>query len=396
MSRTIQHTLTMLCNHISWFGLLCHTLSKPLVRHGNRALTGNSSFLPVFVFCLLFFVIPDSVCLAKSPYINKVYEYHPAPGQFVNVLPEYEKGDDANMMRLKAEESIADNNQVMITLGGWGGYVVFGFDHMIQNIKGEYDFIVLGNAFYASSNPNPDAGKGGSCEPGVVQVSYDANGNGKPDDEWFEIAGSEYGNKSTYLDYQLTYYRPAADHVPTPDKEHKDLIDTTYIAWKDNKGHKGYMNQLSYHTQPYFPQWLSEDELTFSGIRLPDNYKDESGEGTYYVLYAYPFGYADNHPNNTEEAKLKIDWAVNAKGQPANLPGIHFVKVYTGVHQQCGWLGETSTEVLGATDLHPDAPEQGFDPIVNCKSSIRKVLIGSHLYILHGTEVYSFIGTKIE
>ena len=40
------------------------------------------------------------------------------------------------------------------------------------------------------------------------------------------------------------------------------------------------------------------------------------------------------------------------EGDPVQLPGIHFVKVYTGVNQYCGWLGETSTEVMGAEDLH--------------------------------------------
>ena len=49
---------------------------------------------------------------------------------------------------------------------------------------------------------------------------------------------------------------------------------------------------------------------------------------------------------------MKIDWAVKADGTAAELQGIHFVKVYTGVHQQCGWIGETSTEITGAEDLH--------------------------------------------
>ncbi|MES1923608.1 hypothetical protein MHBO_005212 [Bonamia ostreae] len=49
---------------------------------------------------------------------------------------------------------------------------------------------------------------------------------------------------------------------------------------------------------------------------------------------------------------MKIDWAVDSNGNPVELTGVDFVKVYTGQNQQCGWLGETSTEVLGITDLH--------------------------------------------
>ena len=37
---------------------------------------------------------------------------------------------------------------------------------------------------------------------------------------------------------------------------------------------------------------------------------------------------------------------------PVHLPGVDFIRVYTGVNQQCGWLGETSTELSRAEDLH--------------------------------------------
>ncbi len=374
-----------------WFHSSCLLTTKPHVRHGNRALTRNHSFLLFFVFCFLFLVHPDSVCLANSPYIYKVYEYCPAPGQFVNELPKYENGDDANMMRLKAEEAIADNNQGMITLGGWGGYVVFGFDHMIENNPESKDFVVLGNAFYSNSNTSQNSRNGGSCEPGIICVSYDENGNGKPDDSWYEIAGSEYNN--SIHDYQLTYYSPNPNHIATPDLNNKAIIDTTYIAWQDNKNQKGYMNQIAYHTQPYFPQWIADNSLTFNGTKLNDNFIDESGNGSYYVLYAYDYGYADNHPNNSEEAQIDIDWAVDETGNPANLPGIHFVKVYTGVHQQCGWIGETSTEVTGAIDLHLITDLQSAKtPMKTPEKSFKN----GHVYIMHNNHIYTIYGTQIQ
>ena len=314
-------------------------------------------------FCTLSLTLCGAMAAAQtSPYINKVYEYRPAPGQFVNVLPEYEEGDDANDMRLKAEDCIANHEQTLISLGGWGGYVVFGFDHMVPNVKGEYDLKILGNAFYASANPNPDTERGGSAEPGIVMVSYDANHNGKPDDEWYELAGSEHGNPLTRRNYECTYYRTEPDHVATPDNEYRYLTDTTYIRWIDNCGASGYMAQNSYHRQDYYPRWISDNSLTFSGTRLRDNGRDESGNGQYFVLYCFDWGYADNQPNfHTADAKeddnrhvseFKIDWAVDKEGKPVELPGINFVKVYTGVHQQNGWLGEASTEIMDAWDLH--------------------------------------------
>ncbi len=35
----------------------------------------------------------------------------------------------------------------MISLGSYGGYVIFGFDHTVINVQGQKDFRVLGNAF---------------------------------------------------------------------------------------------------------------------------------------------------------------------------------------------------------------------------------------------------------
>ncbi|MDL2255331.1 DUF4465 domain-containing protein [Parabacteroides sp. OttesenSCG-928-K15] len=290
---------------------------------------------------------------SQSPYIYKVYEYMPAPGQFVNELPAYELGDTKNDMRLKAEECLADNEQILVSLGGYGGYIVFGFDHLVKNVPGEYDFKIEANAFYANANPNPETQReGGSAEPGIVMVSYDANGNGKPDDAWYELAGSEYSKAETIKNYRITYFKPDAEKVPTPDKKYPYLSDTTYIRWESNQGDYGYVSHNTFHSQSYYPLWIDADELVFEGTKLADNYIDESGTGSYYVQYAYDWGYVDNHPNSDERSCFNIEWAVDAEGNPVDLPGIHFVKVYTGVNQSCGWLGETSTEILGAQDLH--------------------------------------------
>ena len=87
-----------------------------------------------------------------SPYISRVYEYCPAPGQFVNEMPRYEEGDTYADILRKAEESISGTNDIMITLGGYGGYVTFGFDHTVMNVAGENDFRIWGNSFYELTN----------------------------------------------------------------------------------------------------------------------------------------------------------------------------------------------------------------------------------------------------
>ena len=301
----------------------------------------------------LFKVVVWNESVAYSRYITDVYEYRPAPGQFVNLMPEYKEGDTEEDMCKKVQECIADKNDVLISLGGYGGYVTFGFDHTVVNVTGEMDFKILGNSFYAAANPNPNAPEsGGSAEPGIVMVSIDKNGNGKPDDEWYELAGSEYYKPQTKHGYSVTYYRTPADHIATP-KPQTPINDTTYIQWIANDGTRGYVEKNSYHRQNYFPQWIAEDEMTFTGSCLPHNAIDESGVGNYYVLYAYDWGYADNHPNEVEDKScFDIDWAVDSKGNPVRLDGVDFIRVFTGVNQSCGWLGETSTEICRAEDLH--------------------------------------------
>ncbi|MDR1645939.1 MAG: Ig-like domain-containing protein [Tannerellaceae bacterium] len=292
---------------------------------------------------------------AQSPYINKVYDFMPAPGQFVNDLPAYTPGDTKEDMICKVEASIAGahHNESMISLGGYGGYVVFGFDHPVQNLPGRYDFKILGNAFYANANPNAGASsEGGSCEPGIVMVAVDVNANGLPDDPWYELAGSEYHKTQTLKGYRITYHKPDENKIPEPDPNNPALNDMTYIHWTTNGHGEGYINRNVYHMQSYYPQWLTEESISFEGTKLADNFVDESGNGTYFVQYAYRWGYADNQPNDNDRSGFNIEWAVDANGNAVSLQSIDFVKVYTGVNQNCGWLGETSTEIAGAEDLH--------------------------------------------
>ena len=260
---------------------------------------------------------------ATHRYIQAVDEYVPAPGQFVNTLPEATADDTPETMARKCTQLLANGAGHLVTLGGYGGYITFHFDHPVENVPGERDFAVWGNAY------------GGNSEPGIVMVSVDVNGNGKPDDEWYELRGSEYDNPQTIHDYQLTYTYQPMQSVP----------------WTDNQGQTGVVERNSFHHQEYFPLWLTgEGTLTFSGARLPDNATLENG---IYKLAAFAYGYADNHSNsNREGCSLDIAWAVDASGQPVSLSHIDFVRVYNAMNQSCGDIGETSTEISGAEDLH--------------------------------------------
>ncbi|OXA74032.1 hypothetical protein B0A67_01400 [Flavobacterium aquidurense] len=291
-------------------------------------------------------------------FIAKVFEFKPAPGQFINDLPAANDGDTAERVLTRTNTYLAKKNGDLISLGAFGGYVVFGFDHTIVNVKEKRDFRVLGNAFWAEANPNPNSTmRGGSSEAGVIMVSYDKNKNGLPDDEWYEIEGAGHKMEKTIHNYEITYYRPDPNKIPVPGggTGTVNFTDTEYIYWKDNQGKDGYLvqNNAYNHSLEYWPKWLKDQQsITFKGTRLPDNAVDESGTGSYFVQYAFLYGYADNAPNNDDDSAIDIDWAIDKNGDKIRLPGIDFVKVYNGLNQQAGWLGETSTEIMGATDLH--------------------------------------------
>ena len=278
---------------------------------------------------------------APSAFANKVLDYNPAPSQYMNtVTTAYKENYTAEEVRKYAEEQLKDTDLCLISLGAYGGYITVGFDHTVPNVPGEYDLKIYGNAYYDMFGTLTGA-LGGSAEPGIVLVSKDTNGNGLADDEWYELAGSEYNSPATTKNYTITYYRPSS---PKED-----------VKWTDNKGNEGYVYRNDYHTtNSYYPAWIKEDQITFHGSRLKDNTVNEPHENMpeHWVGYCYAWGYADNHPNNTEYSQFKIDWAVDKDGKPVHLDGIDFVKIYTAVNQNCGWLGEASTEIQAGEDLH--------------------------------------------
>ena len=323
---------------------------------------------------------------ANHPWLTRVYEYRPAPGQFINTMPVCRVGEPVDSVLARCHRSICGRvdtvtqivfgqpvTQVdttwaagMVSLGGYGGYIIVGFDHPVVNMH-TWDFEIQGNAFVSDQEAS-----GGSSEPGIVMVGVDMDGDGVPSDgdKWYELAGSEYGHPKTQHDYTITYYRPDEGKQRTPSTTYPDLIDTTYIQWTSNDADpdstSGYMSRNLHHMQPYWPLWLQgEEQLTYHGAKLRCNSVDigNNGGNSYFVQYFFGWGYVDNLPNHPSRQPgaegfnpgFKIDWAVDEDGNHVNLTHIDFIKVYNAMNQYCGWLGETSTEVAGGIDFHPDA-----------------------------------------
>ena len=279
---------------------------------------------------------------------SKVYEYTPAPGQFINETKT--GGFDGTQTtpeaaivyaeaRMSETDSSGNPNPIGVSLGGFGGYIVVGFDHSIDN-SGDYDLGILGNSF------------SGLSEPGVVWVMQDENGNGEPDDTWYELAGSETGKAETIQNYAVTYYRPTGAGMP--------------VQWSDNLGNSGQVDYLKqFHRQEYYyPLWIDADSYTLTGTCLEARNYDASGNGSYWVNAEYDWGYVDNYSpvdrltdkDNVEGEinvnHFKISNAIDVDGEPIVLEFIDFVKVQCAVNAKSGWIGELSTEVCGFYDYN--------------------------------------------
>lgn len=270
----------------------------------------------------------------KSKGINKIWKYRPAPGQFVNTLPEYTDGDDEAAMCAKVFAAIGEGRHGLVTLGAAGGYLVAGFATRVPNVQGEFDIEVLGNAFENAS------------EAGIVSVMRDENGNGRPDDTWYELAGN--AESEALRNFELTYTHPDDNHKTTAG-DAPWCADSRHIAWRDGNGQNGWLAQNIYHLQPYFPRWTSEKELNFSFTLLP-NRAYESG-GTW-LQPAFGMGYADDSPNGTDGCRFDIGNAIDSDGRPIHLDGIDFIRIHTAVFRQMGAIGEASTEVSYIRSLH--------------------------------------------
>ncbi len=268
-----------------------------------------------------------------SAFATRVIEYTPAPGQFINnrVTSGFSGSELSADSACEYARKRLEKRQ-FVSLGGFGGYIVVGFDHKITN-SGGYDLAIAGNPFE------------GSSEPGIVWVMQDENGNGQPDEVWYELAGSEAKAESTLYDYSVTYHKPSGAKQP--------------VRWEDSLGEQGEIAHLAAHSHDsYYPTWIDADSYTLRGTRLAPK---SHFNGAIWIQEGFDWGYVDNE-NDTdlwlgtgasvglEYNRFKLSDAIDAAGKSVNLTHIDFVKVQTALNSQSGGLGENSTEVFAICD----------------------------------------------
>lgn len=295
--------------------------------------------------------------ILNAQYISEIVEYTPAPGQFINT---------ESFGSPYAANSIIDNINGVVSLGAYGGYIVFKFANSVENNHDNpygIDFTVFGNPVSSTS-----------AEPGIVYVMKDENNNGIPDDTWYELAGSDYFFSSTIKNYQITYTNP-------------NQTTATDVPWTDNFGQSGFVFANSYHTQAYYPSYnyfpnINQAQYTLNGTKIIGGI-DKSDYSNIKSLQR-AFGYVDNKtrgdtnsdiPDNpyTQEIEgmggdsFDISWAVDQNGNYVDLGEIDFIKVQCSMNDNINWLGEISTEISGAVDITPDVYITGIENMLVIK-----------------------------
>ena len=287
-------------------------------------------------------------CSIFAQYISEVLEYVPAPGQFINTTPWGDSDSPA---------SIIGGVNGTLSLGAFGGYVIFKFENPVENDSDNpygIDFTIFGN--YAGS----------VSEPATVYIMKDENQNGIADDTWYKLAGSDSYFSSTINDYSVTYTNPKTETAND-------------IYWTDNYGGSGAVYTNIYHTQPYYPDEsmfpdISEDEYTLTGEKIVG--RMDKSTPSFIKSKKRAFGYADNNPKGQEPYTIPdnpytaenensggdafdISWAVDSEGNYIEIDEIDFVKVQNSMLEDAGWLGEVSKEILGAIDVEPNTTIDG-------------------------------------
>lgn len=311
------------------------------------------------------------VQISNAQYIHEIIDYKPAPGQFIN----------SNGGTMESAQGIIGSEGGLVSLGGFGGYIVFSFEGVVKNdLDNPYgvDFVIFGNASAEFS------------EAGIVSVMKDENGNMLADDTWYELAGSDHFFSTTIKNYTITYSDPE-----------------TYIAsdifWEDNFLESGFVFANSFHSQSYYPDQnfdasFYSGNCTFSGTKISaiTDFSDV------YRLRSYPrkFGYADNImatgidsdlPDNPYTTDIEgmggdamdISWAIDQDGNYIELDEIQFVKIHTAVNDNAGSLGELSTEIRSAIDIHPDYNAKEADTILVIEDFPKEILPGDYNLYAH-------------
>ncbi len=198
------------------------------------------------------------------------------------------------------------NNSGVVSLGVPGSFITVRMSppitHHSDNMMG-FDFIIYSNAFFVGGNPQYVF-----QEPALVEVSEDGI-------NWYYIPGSRN------LDIAVL-----EEGIPNPDPPLAGYVFMESVSDLD----WGYA------------------ELTPTQQKYLDNYMRPSDP--------YTFGVT---PRSGGGDPFKIEWAVDAEGNPANLESVEFIRISSFIWHDMGELGAVTPEIDAIARVARDIDSDG-------------------------------------
>jgi hypothetical protein len=256
------------------------------------------------------------------------------PGTPPAALPEGNAGG-VNIRNIAPGQFTKSGTGYGWSLGAYGGYWTWAHRAVNTNTR----------SIQISGNPMATW-----SEPGIVWVSIDANGNGQPDDPWYELKGgddenAQYASQVSRLHavkYKLGQTSPVINQYGQTNDE---------VFYVDSKGRTGWFPggwSTAWGVAETPGAWV-----TFTGTMLRYTAGGIVCAVNMGATPNHDWGYVDAaHPAlGNDWDKFNIQHAILADGSPANLPYIDFIKVQTGIFHREGGFGEISTEIASADGL---------------------------------------------
>jgi hypothetical protein len=207
------------------------------------------------------------------------------------------------------------------SLGSIGGYAVWDVK------KHQADYQINGNAF------------AGWNEHGVVWVQEDNNGNGLPDEMWYELTGGDDKNADLKplitRRYAIAYMKFGSGNGAV--NEYGQIVGKA-IYWADCRGRAGYI--------PYgwpAPWGVVGNKVTYTCTLLRDTGSTDGYTG------AIGDGGNSGYVDTTASPMFYVNNAIDTAGNSVTLTNVRFVKVHTAIFRYGGIFGEVSTEITTAS-----------------------------------------------
>ncbi len=350
-----------------------------------------------FIIGLLFFMMFMQIALAEfDPFASVVVNislngpvepyYLPAPGQWVN-NPYFNKAYRA-LGPLEGGGLENQNNDDIVSLGGFGGKIVLAFEQDVQNNPANpfgMDAIVYSNAIWYNSDPNFHSG-----ELATIEIMPELNDNNTPGDDpcerWFLIPGSHLSDSSTYRSQYWDKFDPTLVGYPNFTNWPTSYSTTAFELfpvyqnvgseyeqrWVLVNPNRDDSNPNNDHLEGYW----GYAEYT-PAMKLGDRNADDIANGygdcpnmppeLFYTVPDDPFTVGMTPGAGGGDA-FDISWAVApCTFAPANLSSFRYIRITTAVHEREfgdeGVLGEISAEIDAVADVRPYGDINGDDKV---------------------------------